>query len=189
VAHSGAILDRYQPAALIAVEKLGRNSAGVYHGAAGHAVTDADMNRIDILFDVAHERGFLTLGFGDHGNEIGFGAIASEAREANPLGRKCKCPCGEGIIAITPTTHLLPCTVSNWGAIALTDMLAVALQREDLLHATEDEDRLLDFGVAAGATEALSMKPIRGVDGFTDEYDLAVVHLMYEASAMTLERA
>lgn len=187
-AHSAAILDRHKPTVLIAVEKLGRNSVGVYHGASGYPATDADMNRVDVLFDVAHERGLLTLGFGDHGNEIGFGAIQSEAKAANPVGSKCTCPCGRGIIAITPTTHLLPCTVSNWGAIALSDMLGVATQREDLLHTAENEDRLLDLGVEAGAVEALSMKPIRGVDGFTGEYDLAIIRLMYEASLMTLRR-
>jgi hypothetical protein len=189
VAHSTAILDRHKPEALIAVEKLGRNSVGVYHGASGYPATDADMNRVDVLFDVAHERGLLTLGFGDHGNEIGFGAIASEAKAANPVGSKCTCPCGKGIIAITPATYILPCTVSNWGAIALADMLAVATQREDVLHTAEDEDQLLDLGVEAGAVEALSMQPIRGVDGFTGGYDVAMIRLMYEASVQTLRRA
>jgi alanine dehydrogenase len=179
------ILHEYDPAALIACEKLGRNPAGEYHGAFGTNCS-AHENRVDFLFDLAYEQGRLTLSFGDQGNEIGFGNIREAAMRVAPYGRTCKCPCQQGIIATTKTTYLLPATVSNWGAIALANMLAALTRRDDLVH-TEGRQRwlqelVLENEVIDGALIVVS----RSVDSIHGDVDLAVVKLMEAATSRSL---
>jgi ornithine cyclodeaminase/alanine dehydrogenase len=179
------ILEQCNPAALIACEKLSRNSVGEYHAASGMNCSTHE-NRVDYLFDLAFEQGRLTLGFGDHGNEIGFGSIREAALEISPWGKKCQCPCGQGIIATTQTTYLLPATVSNWGAIAVANMLAALTNRPDLVH-TEGRQRwlqelLLEYQVIDGAFRRVS----RSVDSVEGDVDLAIVKVMEAATARIL---
>ncbi len=179
------ILERFDPAALISCEKLGRNSAGQYHSAFGKNCSTHE-NRVDYLFDLAHEQGRLTLGFGDQGNEIGFGNIRQAAMEVAPWGRTCQCPCGQGIIATTKTTYLFPSTVSNWGAIAVANMLAALTNRPDLVH-TEGRQRwlqelLLENEVIDGALARVS----RSVDSIDGDVDLALVKMMEAATSRSL---
>ena len=68
-------------------------------------------------------------GLRDGGNEVGFGAIYSEALELVPLGRDCGCPCGGGIICTTATELLFPAAVSNFGAYAVACALGVLVGR------------------------------------------------------------
>jgi hypothetical protein len=180
--HSEAILAAHDPAALISVEKLGRNRAGLYHAANGRGGFDADENRVDDLFDLAGEHNLLTLSFGDYGNEIGFGAIYQAACELSPHGKGCACPCRQGIIATTLTTHVLPCTVSNWGAMAVADALAAVTGRLDLIHTAEHEERLLDLAVKAGMVDGALTQVRRSVDGVPGEADVALIRLMSEAA-------
>lgn len=179
------LLEQYEPVALIACEKLSRNIAGEYHGAFGTNCS-AHENRVDHLFDLAFEQGRLTLSFGDQGNEIGFGNIRETVLEVAPYGRRCQCPCQLGIAAVTRTSFLLPCTVSNWGAIALADMLAVLVGRQDLVH-TEGRHRwlqelLLENEVIDGALGIVS----RSVDSIDGDVDLALVRMLEAASLRSL---
>jgi len=179
------ILEHYDPAALIACEKLSRNIAGEYHNADGRSCS-ADENRVDYLFDLAYTQGRLTIGFGDHGNEIGFGSIYDTVMEVSPWGRTCRCPCEQGIVAMTKTTYLLPATVSNWGAMALANMLAALTSRPDLVH-TEGRQRwlqelLLEQEVIDGALLTVS----RTVDSIDGDVDLAVARIMEAATSRSL---
>jgi hypothetical protein len=184
-ARAAWILDAHNPAALIACEKLGRNSAGEYHGAFGSNCS-AHENRVDYLFDLAYEQGRLTLSFGDQGNEIGFGTIRSTAMEVAPWGRICRCPCESGIIAVTQTTFLHPAAVSNWGAIAVGNMLAAMTDRQDLVH-TPGRQRwlqevLLECQVIDGALGIVA----RSVDSIDGDVDLALVQLMEAATLRSM---
>jgi len=179
------ILERANPAALIACEKLGRNSVGEYHGAFGGNCSTHE-NRVDLIFDLAYDQGRLSLAFGDQGNEIGFGNIREAAMKVAPWGQTCKCPCEQGIIATTRTTYLLPATVSNWGAIALANMLAALTNRPDLVH-TEGRQRwlqelLLENEVVDGAFVCVS----RSVDSIDGDVDLALVRMMEAATSRSL---
>jgi hypothetical protein len=179
------ILERYDPGTLISCEKLGRSSGDEYHSAFGQNSSTHE-NRVDYLFDLAYEQGRLTLAFGDQGNEIGFGNIRQAAMGVAPWGRTCQCPCGQGIIAVTRSTYLLPATVSNWGAIAVANMLAALTNRPDLVH-TEDRQRwlqevLLQKQVIDGAFASVS----RSVDSIHGDVDLAVAKLMEAATSRSL---
>jgi hypothetical protein len=92
--------------------------------------------------------GKLTVGIGDGGNEIGFGNIGGRLKDLVPFGAMCKCPCGQGMLAATPTTLLYPVLVSNWGGYALTAALAVMVKDLSLAHTAERERAF--FRIALG---------------------------------------
>jgi len=106
--------------------------------------------------------------------------------EVSPWGRTCRCPCEQGIVAMTKTTYLLPATVSNWGAMALANMLAALTSRPDLVH-TEGRQRwlqelLLEQKVIDGALLTVS----RTVDSIDGNVDLAVARIMEAATSRSL---
>ena len=63
------MLDRYQPAAVIAIERPGWNRNRVHHSGGGFGVSEFTA-KIDYLFEGAKDRGIPTIGIGDLGNEI-----------------------------------------------------------------------------------------------------------------------
>src|SRR5205807_7415185 len=63
-------LELFQPKAVVAIEKLAPNRLGVAHRASGRAAA-ASRAHAEALFDLAGERGLLSIGVGDNGNEIG----------------------------------------------------------------------------------------------------------------------
>jgi len=144
------ILDKLNPSACIAVEKGSRNFKGVYHTLWGLDISPIT-SPVDILFERARERGILTIGVGDGGNEIGMGLIADTINKLHPKGMKCDCPCGGGITASTITDVLVVAFVSNWGAYGIEAALAFMLDREDVLHSPEVERFVLQQTGLAGA--------------------------------------
>ncbi len=144
------VLDELQPAACIAIEKGSRNVKGIYHSLWGLDISPMT-SCVDILFEEARERGILTIGAGDGGNEIGIGNIADTVNKLYPKGMKCDCPCGAGITATTKTDVLVMAYVSNWGANGIEAALAMLLDREDVLHTAIVEKHILEqTGLAGG---------------------------------------
>src|SRR5688500_426039 len=64
-------LDRYRPAAVVFIEKTGPNARGVHQTILGSAKNPDETGHAFHLADLARERGILTIGVGDGGNEIG----------------------------------------------------------------------------------------------------------------------
>jgi hypothetical protein len=181
---AGALLDELQPAALVSVERLGRNARGVFHDARGR---DVGLGKapIDALFEEGLRRGVPTIGVGDGGNEIGMGAIEQAVREHVPYGAVCRCGCGGGVAARTSADVLVTAGVSNWACYAIGASLAARRRRPDLLHTRADEDRLLRFGVELGLLDAL-----RGtIDADVDAIPLASHVAMVELIGETARRA
>ena len=83
---SRSLLDRLRPAAIISIERLGPNTKGIVHGATGLAGWDPLVDMAP-LFSAAAERRIFSVGIGDAGNEIGFGAI-TEIKLFEPKGLK-----------------------------------------------------------------------------------------------------
>ena len=98
------LLDRLKPALVLGIEKLSPNRSGVIHGATGLDYTDVHANPKH-LFDGAKERGILTAGIGDGGNECGFGVVEEAVREIMPAGDTCECPCGNGSAATVASSR------------------------------------------------------------------------------------
>jgi hypothetical protein len=171
------LLDALCPAALISVERVGRNERGVYHNARGQDIS-LGKARLDPLFEAAVRRGLLTIGVGDGGNEVGMGLVLDEVRRHVPLGERCACGCGGGVATVTATEILVTAGVSNWACYAITASLALRLSRPDLLHTPEEEERLLRYGVELGLLDALRGVIDPDVDAIPLSTHMAMVELI-----------
>ena len=114
---------------------------------------------VDIAPVVAEavRRGILTIGVGDHGNEIGFGAIREAVTLAMPQG---------GTLCDTTTTDLVvPAMMSNWGCYGIEAALACLLGAASLLHSPAQEERIIRACLDAGGVEAMFTSTDFMVDG------------------------
>jgi hypothetical protein len=155
---------RRAPRAVVAVEKLGPNARGVAHTAGGLDVT-ADQARTDVLFAAARRRGSLTVGVGDRGNEVGFGAVAPRLAAAGIIGG-CACPCASTIACTVEADRPVAAATSNWGAYGTAAALAVLRGDPRLLHGPEAEAAMLEACVQAGAVDGITRRRAPTVDGF-----------------------
>jgi hypothetical protein len=158
------LLDRIKPAVVVGIEKLSPNRSGVIHGATGLDYTAVHSNP-KYLFDGAQERGILTAGIGDGGNECGFGVVEDAVRQIMPAGDNCGCPCGNGSAASVATDKFLVAAISNWGGYGVAAM--VCFLNGDLapLIDADDLERMLRGVVSAGAFDGSSGRPTLGDDG------------------------
>jgi hypothetical protein len=185
---SARLLNELKPSAIIAIEKPSRNEKGVYHGARDTAVSFHA--RVDYLFDDARSRNILTVGIGDHGGEIGMGNILDTVKRV--VGTKCKCPCGSGIAGATKTDILIVGTSSNWGAYGLETCLAALLGREEVLHDSAAENRMLEAAVKAGAVDG-SRETATGlgepvVDGYPKKFHIFMIEMLQAVLLKSLSR-
>lgn len=162
-AFAQAVMD-LNPAAVICVEKKGVNSVGVPHSATGRQSTAARAPA-EHLVELARSRGIYTVGIGDNGNEIGFGLIVDAVRKFKPYGSKCQCPCGSGLATVNATDGLVVANISNWGAYALTAVVALLTQHYELVHDGDAEGRALELCMRAGAADGRTGRPLFAEDG------------------------
>ena len=184
------LLDEYSPAAVIAIEKLGPNVKGVIHSALGTDVT-ATHGKAHHIVNKARERGVLTIGMGDAGNEIGFGLIEEDVRKIVPYGNKCRCPCEMGIADTTKVDVLLSVGVSNWGAYGIEACMAVLLEEPDLLHTSEMQLRMHEDCVRAGASDGVYASQVLYDDGIsakTHQSIINILHMIVENGLKKVER-
>jgi hypothetical protein len=162
----------------IAIEKVGRNRKGVRHSIMGTPLA-ADDGLVDDLFLEMAAQKKMTIGIGDGGNEIGFGAIFEAARRLVPKGSACGCPCEDGIVTATPTTLLLPVAVSNYGAYGIAAALAAWHKDPSLAAEGPVIRRLIEVAIASGAIDGGTADPsFIGDDGIPIEGVVAFVTLL-----------
>jgi hypothetical protein len=184
---AGPTLDALQPAALVTVERAGRNDRGVYHNMRGQDI-GLGKARLDFLFQEAARRGLPTIGIGDGGNEIGMGLVADAVREEVPHSDVCRCGCGGGVVAVVATDVLVTAGVSNWACYAITASLAARLGRESLFHTAADEERLLRYGVELGLLDSPRGIIDADVDAWPLRAHMAVVELIAEIGRRSMVR-
>lgn len=168
------VLAAERPTHLVAVERPARARSGDYLNMRGHSV--AEWNRpIDTLFltrDGATPRAGrrpVTIGVGDGGNEVGMGNVRARLVRAGALMAR---------IASTVTVdHLVVAGVSNWGAYGIVAELA-RLAGRPLLHTPEDERRLIEACVEAGAHDGVTRRREPTVDALGLEIHAAIVALL-----------
>jgi len=185
------LLDRFVPSCVIFVEKGGPNEKGVFHSIMGSGRAAEQMANAQLLAELAEERGVLSIGIGDGGNEIGCGVILEAVRRVQPFGRKCQCPCGAGVATVTRCDHLVFASVSNWGAYAVAAALAGLLEKPSVLHDAQTELRMLDASLAGGAMDGAYARLIPYVDGTSAAVQtsiLTLLHQIVENGLMTYER-
>lgn len=173
------------PAAVIAVEKVGPNRAGVYHNMAGYDVS-GETSKVDELYDRLDD--VPTIAVGDAGNEIGMGVVEERVRGDIEYGATCQCDCGDGIACTLSTDVLVPAAVSNWGANGIVTCLGHLLDRQ-LLHEPAVERQMLVEGAMAGAVDGIGGGTTGWCDGLPTDVNEAVVRLLREVpSASVHER-
>lgn len=171
------ILEEKNPTTVVAIEKLGPNDEGVIHSITGQERPEG-YARVDALFDRAHEREILTVGIGDGGNEIGFGAIQDTVQEIQPYGAECVCPCGGGVATRVEADHVVVGGTSNWGAYGVEAMLGLLTETPEALHSADDETRMLEHSILKGAGDGLHGRPMVMVDGTTEATNRGIVAIL-----------
>ncbi|MDJ0686788.1 MAG: DUF4392 domain-containing protein [Alphaproteobacteria bacterium] len=170
------LLNDLKPDLLFSTERVGRNLNGVYYNMRGR---DYGMNRarVDLLFDLAFERGLQTIAVGDGGNEIGMGNVADAVEASIPFGAPGDCPCGGGIGAVSRASLLLTAAVSNWGCTAIAAGMAALEGNARLLHSPDAEARLLEVMTAEGLINSAHGVIDPNVDGIPKATHIAVAEL------------
>ena len=157
------LLDRLDPALLIAIERCSPSQDGVYRNMRSVDISSYTA-RVDALFDL-HEH---SVGIGDGGNEIGMGLL----RETIPtLPRLPQEP------AWTACNQLIITSVSNWGGWGLTAALS-KLTGKNLLPTLEEESERIRKCVEMGVVDGFTGELKESVDGFPlDEYNQTLAQL------------
>lgn len=174
--YSVALLDELQPDAIIAIEKLSEAEDGIIHGSTGLSWHDVHF-KPRFIFAHARERGILTCGIGDCGNEVGFGSIP-EVREIMPAG--------DTMASAVSTDHLLVAGVSNWGGYAIAGMVGLILERPEIMCSPDIVDRMMRAAVAAGCMNGLFNRPMLTDDGIPLDAHMALAKLVETAVTQAL---
>ena len=173
------LLDKYKPKAVISVETSGPNKKGIKHSAAGYDGEAIEkMPGVEYLFLEATPRKIFTVGCIDHGNELGAGTIEEDVRRISPYADVCRCPCKAGTACSVKTDIVVPAFVSNWGAYAMSTMMAILLKKLDIFQNAEMEHRMLEACVMAGATDGPTGRLDLLVDGHTYQANEGLVSFL-----------
>jgi len=171
------LLDKYRPAAVITIERPGKNIKGVHHSFRGQDIS-ATSAKIDYLYEMARDRGILTIGIGDVGNELGTGNIRETVLENVPYAQECQCPCKAGTACAVNSDVVLIAAVSNWGGSGIAALLSALTENPDVLHSGALEKRAIRECADAGAVDAEIGRCEPSVDGISDELHGHIVETM-----------
>lgn len=171
------ILDRYSPTAIITVETLAPNEAGIAHSVMGIDASEGALGYHHLVTQ-ARERGIYTVGIGDGGNEVGFGRIVDDVRRIQDFGAKCQCPCGQGMATVVATDALIAAAVSNWGGYGLAAMIAYLTETPNALHTPDDERRMIEACALAGGADGAFSRTSFSVDGIDGQVSVGIVGML-----------
>ncbi|MDA4128873.1 MAG: DUF4392 domain-containing protein [Thaumarchaeota archaeon] len=179
------LLDKLNPSAVVAIERKGRNTKGEYHSVLG-TPRGAFEAKLDYVTEEANNRGILTIGIGDNGNEIGFGNIIDDVKKIQMFGELCQCPCKGGIATVVKTDLLIPASTSNWGAYGIEACVAFLLGRGSLMHDSEVEKRVLEGIANLGCGDGATIETTPTCDG-TGKASLYLVDFLKSLVDQNLE--
>ena len=180
--HARELIEKFNPKAIVFIEKHGPNEKGYFHTVTGNRIDEQKIANTQYLLPLAKERGILTIGAGDGGNEIGNGKIYEEIKHIPEClyGVKCRCGCGGGIATVSETDVFLSSAISNWGIYGMVAMIAYLKKDVNIMHDEDTEARMLIADVMEGAVDGETDRPIPAVDGIPLEGGQALVTLMRE---------
>jgi hypothetical protein len=168
----------YRPAAVIFIERDGPSVEGFFHGVRGDCRAPEGVGHVHLLAGLARERGVLTIGIGDGGNEVGFGAVRDAITAVHPYGGRCLAGHASGVVTAVATDVVVSASVSNWGASAIAAALACSRRQPGLLHSQETEAALIAACVRAGAVDGATFQAENTVDGISCQGHTAFVGLL-----------
>lgn len=181
------LMDKYDPAAVIFIERPGPNREGYFHGIRGACRHPDGVGHLYLLAEAARRKGALAIGIGDGGNEVGFGALHDEIAALLPLHGRCLNGCPSGVVTASVTDIVVSASVSNWGAHAVAAALAVLRHDASLLHTPELERELIAATVAAGARDGATFAADLLVDGIDWKGHAAFVGLLGSIVSSSLQ--
>lgn len=164
-ADCAALLDRYEPKALLAIERCGINAHGDYANMRGVSIAEYTA-KLDPLFDEGRRRGIPTFGIGDGGNEIGMGHFREVIERELAL-----VPC------VTEVDYPIIATVSNWGGYGLCACLQ-ELSGTTVMPRYDEIQAYLSQIVALGSVDGVTKRHTPTVDGFSAEVEREIVALL-----------
>lgn len=182
------LLKLHQPSAVIFIERDGPGSQGRFHGVRGDCRSPADVAQLHHLANLAMRSSVLTIGIGDGGNEIGFGAHRRRIANRLPNDGACRSGCESGIYTVTRTHVIVSASVSNWGAYAVTAALAASSGRPEICNTPVIEEALLRACLAAGARDGATGSDALQTDGIPLATHQHVVALMAAVAATAATR-
>jgi len=150
---SGIIESIPPPDLLIYVERLGRSANGAYYDMRGNDISafTSPLDEFAIRGDSA------VIGIGDGGNEVGMGNYIDSLAKIMPNYAEC--------LSTVSADVSIPADVSNWGAYAL--VTALSLYAGTWLGHSEDEEmKMSEALLKAGAVDGIQKTPCATVDGF-----------------------
>lgn len=116
--YSRELLDRYQPVAVLSIERPGLAENGRYHNMRGE-----DISERCACFDyLVTDAKCPTIGIGDGGNEIGMGQVKQALAEFSIIP------------SATEVDELVIADVSNWGAYGLIACFSLWSGKDFLAH-------------------------------------------------------
>jgi hypothetical protein len=177
------VIQRFNPVAVVSVERAGMNDRGVYHNSAGLNSSPAKA-RLDYLLQESIDKGIPVVAIGDGGNELGMGLIAEAVRDHTLYGIACRCGCGGGIVPVTRADVLVVATVSNWGAYGVAAVLGMLSGKPGLAHTSSAEERLVRTAADEGYLDTTGYTDYK-VDSLPLSVHSAVVRLL--ESIVTVE--
>lgn len=164
---------------IVAIEQMGAAADGKYYSMTGKDLSHSTAH-FDSLFHLARQRGIVTIGIGDGGNEIGMGKLYAVFSEKQEYG---------WISCVTPTDYLIVAAISNWGAYGLVAGLSY-LTRRPLLHSKDQEKELLEAVIQAGAVDGRTLEFSLTVDSLPVTKHMEIVNRLwniYQCSQQKLE--
>ena len=167
--HAAGLLEQLKPSLLVSIERCGRNRNDEYLNMRARDITP-NTARLDYLFD----GGVPSVGIGDGGNEIGMGNLIDIVPTVDSLPDDP---------AVSTVDRLVIASVSNWGGYGLAAALS-ELAGRNLLPNADDEARMVQGMVEAGAVDGTTGDAVPTVDNFSMEENaalLARLHRLVEA--------
>jgi hypothetical protein len=173
------VYERMRPSAMVSIEKPAPAQSATYHTGPGLDVTDV-VGKVDHFVSAARERGVLTIGIGDGGNEVGMGMILNDVHAIVPTGRIM------GTVVATDT--LVVAAIANWGSYAIEACLAAALHMPEALHSLDVERRVIDAAARAGMIDPTSGMAHGWVDGTPPICSESILELLRAMVELRLDR-
>ncbi len=174
------VLERFKPRAIIAIEKTGPNSKGVFHTVRGYEVKSETQLHVYHLIEEAKRRGILTIGIGDGGNEIGCGLILEDVKKILRWGEICQCPCQGGVATYVATDVLVIAAISNWGAYGVATCLAFMLDDVNLIQNVQMEENMLKACVKEGSFDGVFESQVESVDATSIDVQTSLITMLRE---------
>lgn len=162
------ILNEFAPSAVIAIERPSKNIDGKYMSMKGLDIS-YKVARLDEVIENAKQRGILTIGVGDGGNESGCGLIREDVLKYHPNGPT--------IASCIKTDILVFASISNFGAYGIAGALA-ALKGD--IYALPDKQTLI-LTLMNAARSGLHNGPPKWLDPGTDGIPFELEAFVWES--------